>query len=589
MLDTSPPCPVGRGTKSTVLLALVVAVLAVALGAALTAVSGARPTVLGLLRTFAATAAAAVVLTHLLPDALSGAGLWGALAFVGGLLGPLALHSLTERLALRRHDSSPVRLALEAGFIGLLVHHVGDGLGIGTYAALPGGVLAHLDVILALIAHTVPLVAVVTLAYRSEYGLRVALRRAAALAGASALGVGVSFAVPGPALAAAAAWIGALVSGVLLHVVTHDWLEDLPQTEGARLLDLGAAVLGLSLVLLGGHEPGHESGGRELLDAAFATAVHGAPFLLIGIVLTFWLGDRVRAELKNLGKSLPVTLSTRLGFALGAEGLALGLASYGIAWMLAALLATTVVPLVAGAVAMLAIAIAGEDAAKATAARLAEAAPPEADRLRRFDRATAIWVVAVAISAVLTLSLNAGALYGSLGRPSELVMSSVLGALFRTGGPCVVALSALTEKGLSPGAALLGATLSSGLGAKLLFDWWRTLGTRGLVPVLIWLVCLTAALGIGINQVAPIARPLHFPDKLGRIAALILLALIVLRAERVGVRRWLAGWLTEGADHGRHHHHGHAHDHGHAHSSEMPNGSAVTNRSPEASGPSADA
>ena len=85
----------------------------------------------------------------------------------------------------------------------------------------------------------------------------------------------------------------------------------------------------------------------------------------------------------------------------------------------------------------------------------------------------------MAIAAVLTLSLKAGALYGSLGGAGELVMSSLLGALFRTGGPCVVALSALTEKGLSPGAALVGATLSSALGAKLLLTCWRTLGGRG--------------------------------------------------------------------------------------------------------------
>jgi hypothetical protein len=571
-----------------VLLALLVAVLAVALGAALTAVSGARPTVLGLLRTFAATAAAAVVLTHLLPDALSGAGLWGALAFLGGLLGPLALHPLTERLALRKTTLSPRRVALEAGFIGLLVHHVGDGLGIGAYAALPGGVLSHLDVIVALIAHTVPLVAVVTLAYRGEYGLAVALRRVAALALASAVGVGVSFAVPSPALASAAAWIGALVSGVLLHVVTHDWLEDLPKTEGARIADLAAAALGLSLVLLGGNEPGHEGGGQELFDAARATAVRGAPFLLIGLALTFWLGDRVREELKKLGQSLPVVLGMRLGFALGAEGLALGLASYGVAWTLAAVLATTVVPIVAATVAMLAIAIAGEDAAKTTAARLAESPLPEADRLRRFDRATAIWVVAVALAAVLALSLPDGALYGSLGSPAELLISSVLGGLFRTGGPSVVALAALTEKGLSPGAALLGAALSSALGAKFLWQAWRALGTRGLVPVLIWLASLTGALAIGINQVAPIARPLHFPDQVGKIAAGLLLVLIVVRAERVGVRRWLAGWFAAASHHAGHHH-GHAHAHDHAHSSEIPNGSAATTLSPEASGPSAEA
>jgi len=438
--------------------------------------------------------------------------------------------------------------------------------------------------------HTVPLVAVVTLAYRGEYGLPVALRRVAALAAASAVGVCASFAVPGPALASAGAWIGALVSGVLLHVVTHDWLEDLPTSEGARVADLGAAALGLSLVLLGGHEPGHQSGGQELLDVAVAIAVQGAPFLLVGLLLTVWLGDRVRQELEHFGQSLPVRLALRLGFALGAEGLALGLATYGVAWTLAAVLATTVANEVAAVVAMLAIAIAGEHAAKATAARLAEAPAPEADRLRRFDRATAIWVVAVALAAVITLSLPDGALYGSLGGPGELLVSSTLGALFRTGGPSVVGLAALTQKGLSPGAALAGAALSSALGAKMLLELWRTLGTRGLIPVVIWLVSLTGALAIGLNQVAPIARPLHLPEPVGRVAAGVLLLLVVVRAERVGVRRWLAGWFAEAPGHaGHHHHHHHHHGHGQAHSSEIPNGNAATTRSPEASGPSAEA
>jgi hypothetical protein len=571
-----------------VLLALIVAVLAVALGAALTAVSGARPTVLGLLRTFAATAAAAVVLTHLLPDALSGAGLWGGVAFLFGLVGPVLLHHVSARLASRQTELSPARLALEAGFIGLLVHHVGDGLGIGAYAALPGGVLAHLDVILALIAHTVPLVAVVTLAYRGEYGLPVALRRAAALALASVLGVVGSFAVPADALSSAAAWIGALVSGVLLHVVTHDWLEDLPRSRPARLADLLAAALGLSLVLLGGHEPGHGSTGDELLGAMIAVGERGAPLLLLALAASFVLGDKAQQELQKLGKSLPVVIFSRLGFALGAEGLALGLATYGVAWTLAAFLAVSFVPVVTGVVATLAIAIAGEDAARATAARLEQLPAAPSDRFRRFDRATVLWILAVALAAVFQTSLPGAALYGSLGGSGELLVSGALGALIGTGGPSVVALGALTDKGLSPGAALLAVTLSSALGASTLMALWRALGRRGFVPVLVWLVCLTAALGIGINQVAPIAHPLHLPAPIGRICAGIVLVLIVARAERVGVRRWLAGWFAEPSSHGSHHH-GHAHGHEHAHSSEMPNGSAATTRSPEASGPSAEA
>ncbi len=567
------------------LLALVVAVLAVALGAALTAVSGTRPTVLGLLRTFAATAAAVVVVTHLLPDALSGTGLWGALAFLIGLLAPLGLHPLTERLASRQGGLSGSRLALEAGFIGLLVHHVGDGLGIGAYAALPGGVLEHLDVILALIAHTVPLVAVVTLAYRGEYGLSVALKRAGALALASVVGVLVSFAVPGAALAAASAWIGALVSGVLLHVVTHDWLEDLPRSEGARALDLLAAGLGLSLVLLGGHESGHTEAGSALLESALLTAQRSAPFLLIGLALTFALGDRVQAELGRLGKSLPIRVGTRLGFAFGADGLALGLASYGVVWTLAALLATAMVPLVAGAVAMLAVAIAGEEAAKDTANRLARTPHEATDRLRRFDRSTAIWVVAVALAAVFRSALPGGALLGSLGSVSELLVSGGLGMLLGTGGPSVVALGALTDKGLSPGAALLGALLSSALGFGVLRSLRRQIGPRALLPTLIWLVCLTAAIGIGINQIAPVPSPLSFPASLSQASLAILLLLVLVRAQRVGVRRWLAGGFAEGTN--TDHHHGHRH--AHAHSSESPNGNAATTRSPEASGPSAEA
>jgi hypothetical protein len=61
--------------------------------------------------------------------------------------------------------------------------------------------------------------------------------------------------------------------------------------------------------------------------------------------------------------------------------------------------------------------------------------------------------------------------------------------------------------------------------------------------------------------------------------------LIALRAQRVGVRRWLAGWLAHSHAHGAHGHAGHDH----AHSSEIPNGSAATTRSPAASGPSAEA
>jgi hypothetical protein len=147
----------------------------------------------------------------------------------------------------------------------------------------------------------------------------------------------------------------------------------------------------------------------------------------------------------------------------------------------------------------------------------------------------------------------------------------------------------LTEKGLSPGAALVAVALSSALGFKVLRGLGRALGARGLIPVVVWLACLTGAIGLGLNQVTPIPSPIAFPEVVGKGALVALLALVLVRAQRVGVRRWLAGWLGSS---GHQHHGAHdagAHTHAHPHSSASPNGSAATTRSPEASGPSAEA
>jgi hypothetical protein len=215
-----------------------------------------------------------------------------------------------------------------------------------------------------------------------------------------------------------------------------------------------------------------------------------------------------------------------------------------------------------------------------------------ANRWRRFDRATAIWVIAVAVAVVFGAALPEGGLLDSIGKPSELLLSGALGALLGTGGPSVVAVAELGGKGLSPGAALLAVTLSSALGFGALAELWRTFGRRAALPALIWMTCLTAAIAIGVNEVAPIASPLRVPESVGRVSAIVVLALVLVRAERVGVRQWLAGWFAEHG-HAHHHHHDHGHDHaqhGHdAHSSDKPNGNAATTRSPEASGPSAEA
>jgi hypothetical protein len=200
-------------------LAIVLAMIAVALGAALGLASGERRRSIGVLRWLALLLALAVVFGHLLPEAVHGIGFVGALAgFFLGLALPFALERVFRgRLSVMRD------LGLELGFWGLLVHHVGDGLALGTVVRIDehrGG--GHADVLLALVAHTVPLVAVVAAAYAQSEGRRSAALRCGAFAVASVVGIFAASGFDAETVESFHTWISAGVSGLLLHVAVHD-------------------------------------------------------------------------------------------------------------------------------------------------------------------------------------------------------------------------------------------------------------------------------------------------------------------------------------------------------------------------------
>lgn len=125
---------------------------------------------MGPARTFALTAALAIVLMHLMPESLHAIGGWGFLGFLGGLLAPGLLERLGALLWSARPDAkrSNRDLALEAGYAGLLLHRVGDGVGLGAFTGElqlspgSGGVIA------ALAAHAVPVVAIVVLTFEDR-------------------------------------------------------------------------------------------------------------------------------------------------------------------------------------------------------------------------------------------------------------------------------------------------------------------------------------------------------------------------------------------------------------------------------------
>lgn len=311
------------------LVAGLVALLAVALGAALASFGAERQ--LGPVRSFALSASLATIVVHLLPESVAVLGLGAAPLFGLGLLLPL----LAERGVARwpSQGGAPGRsghLRLEASYVGLLLHSLGDGLALGAFSSGGRHGHSHWDVLIAVSAHTVPVVAVLVIAFGARYGRRVALVRAAGLLGVTWLGIGAAELVPPALTEAVTAWVGAVVGGTLLHVVFHGLRELPPRSAGARSADLAAAVAGVVVALLGNAEhrggPGDVETAPDVLGQLAASllrlALGAAPALLAALLLTLALSGLVlRAAPGRLHSLLPaLRLDTLLlgGALLGA-------------------------------------------------------------------------------------------------------------------------------------------------------------------------------------------------------------------------------------------------------------------------------
>jgi hypothetical protein len=413
-----------------VLLPCGLAVLAVVLGLAL-GLTRSRALV-GPLRSFALSAALVVVVSHLVPEALSELGAPGLFVFTLSLVGPAWI-----RLVRAEHEHSHGgHGALGAGYAGLMLHHVGDGLGLGAYTSLPGGALAHFSVLLALVVHTVPLVAVVTFAYRSVGGARAALTRSAGLALASVLGVLASGLVPEELSHRLSAWIAAAVAGLLLHVVTHDLARDLPASILGRAADWFGAALGVGVSVFGSMQEhaehaGHAEHAEHAAGPAAAlleVALTAAPALLLALALLAF----VRAPEGPLGRAA----ASLFGPARGFDGLVLAALLIGPAFGLG---------YAAGSLVVLGVVVgarwlAHDEVPSERALRLAEYGP---------------WLVTgVVLAAVLKAGLSAGALV-TVPAPLALLVAALSALPARI--PVVAAVpvaAALIERGLYPGAAL---------------------------------------------------------------------------------------------------------------------------------------
>jgi hypothetical protein len=198
------------------LMPLALALGSVAIGTALGIVR-LPPRPLRGLHLLAAVATVLVVALELLPSAMRGAGVATVPLFVAGFAIPAAL----ERLGAR--DGT---LGLEVGFVGLLVHSVGDGLALGAYG---GDGSESWNVLLAIAIHTVPVVAVVVLGFADRLGMAHALVRGALIGGAMAAGIAGFDALSPDHVERAEPWVAAAVGGLLAHVAFHVTRRTYPQ------------------------------------------------------------------------------------------------------------------------------------------------------------------------------------------------------------------------------------------------------------------------------------------------------------------------------------------------------------------------
>jgi hypothetical protein len=209
--------------------ATVLSVGSVALGGALAFYARRHPRLLARTRVFAFLAAAAVVLLHLLPEAVPPLGAQVVVFAFAGFAFPALLEGLVHGVGpgfLRGRGLTAARVAAEVGFVALFVHSLLEGLTLRAALATRG---SHADLELALLAHHVPLTAAVVLPLLEQIGFAAALSRLVAIAAAGGCGALAGGYVPGLGASqnsVALARATAVMAGALLHVVWDELRRD---------------------------------------------------------------------------------------------------------------------------------------------------------------------------------------------------------------------------------------------------------------------------------------------------------------------------------------------------------------------------
>jgi hypothetical protein len=207
-----------------------------------------RGRLLDAIRTFAVVSSVAVVVGRLIPDAVRVGGPQVLIAVALAFLAPW----LIERAAQEdpEHDHSST-MGLELSYWGLMIHKLGDGLALGSFTGEAHAGHHHGDVLTAIAVHSVPVTALITLAFTSAHGRGSGIRRAIGLAVVGSVGVILEQQTSLGSWTHGEPWIEAAVGGLLLHVVTHDWAHEHERPAVPGWPQVIAIAAGVSVLLLG--------------------------------------------------------------------------------------------------------------------------------------------------------------------------------------------------------------------------------------------------------------------------------------------------------------------------------------------------
>lgn len=570
--------------------------------------------------------AVAVVLGQLLPESLAAVGVGALAAFALGFAAP----RLAERAAVRlsrpacsHDDAMCTDLGLELGYVGLLLHHVGDGIGLGLYAGPLHTGHGHVDVLVALAAHTVPVTALLVLAFRTHRGPWNAALRAGGIALSTLVGVMLANMLTHDQLAVWEPWLTAIVGGLLLHIVAHGWPEEEAPTPASRLMDFAAIAAGIGIMALGGHSDAAEHGlpdlRRSVVDAIAELGLETAPMLLIGLAIAAllqtqgsripdrWLrgGGRFGQALRGaaIGAPLPVCACGVLPVAhslrqrgaaaamvvafllatpeLGVETFALSVRFLG--WPFAYMrLAGAMVVAIITAVVIAKLARPQHAASHACETRDEHDLPfaddhargPFAQIVANFDdllyHVGAWTLVGLIAAAYLQATLAHDSLASMAGSGADIVLVSLLAVPSYVCASSATPLAAvLIAKGVSPGAVLAGLLLGPATNIATLAWLRRAYGARatawGAAGLLIatWSLALLANRVLDPSGITNVDAAGHSHGVLSYASAVLLLVLLTRAVWRNGLRTWLGSLGEALALEAEPHQHAHVHVHSH--------------------------